>query len=74
MDRNLTNKEKSIAQDAVDKFNQWSLLGKNTKIMEDWKTYQIRIGDCLRVQFKLQEDWEKEIVDIFKKKWHESHR
>lgn len=74
MDRNLTNKEKSLAQDAVDNFNQWSLLGKNTKIMEDWKTYQIRIGDCLRVQFKLQEDWEKEIVDIFKKKWHESHR
>ena len=70
MDKNISNHDKKLALEAVNRFSLWDKLGKNTKYLEDWKTLQIRIGDVLRVQFT--ED--KEIVDVFYKKWHESHR
>lgn len=74
MKRDLSSKEKKLAENAVDRFNEWDGLGKNTKYLDDWKTLQIRIGDALRVQFKVTDDGEKEIVDIFKKDNHKSHR
>lgn len=74
MDRNISNQDRKKAEDAVDSFQKWNLLWKNTKYLEDGETLQIRIGDALRVQFKVQEDGEKEIVDCFYKDWHKSHR
>ena len=68
--KNVTNKELRDAQDAVDNFNQWDLLGHNTKILSDGETYQKRLSDTLRVQFKVYEDGEKEIVDVFHKLNH----
>lgn len=65
-----TSKELRDAQDAVDNFNQWDLLGKNTKILSDGETYQKRLSDTLRVQFKVYEDGAKEIVDVFHKMNH----
>ena len=72
--KELTNKEIRDAEDAVDKFNENDLLGKNTKIMEDWETYQKRLSDTLRVQFTIDEEGNKEIVEIFHKTNHNSHR
>ena len=65
-----TNKELRDAQDAVDNFNQWDLLGHNTKILSDSETYQKRLSGSLRVQFKVCDDGEKEIVDVFHKLNH----
>ena len=69
-----TKHQIKIANEAVDRFNVNDNLWHNTKLMEDNKTYQIRIWDALRVQFQIQEDWEKEIKDIFLKTNHKSHR
>jgi len=74
MNRNISNQDRKKAEEAVDSFQKWNLLGKNTKYLEDGETLQIRIGDTLRVQFIFQENWEKEIVDCFYKEWHKSHR
>lgn len=68
------NKETKLAQEAVDRFSAGDKLGKNTKLLEDGETYQIRIGDALRVQFRVQDDGEKEILEIFNKPNHYSHR
>lgn len=65
-----TNKELRDAQDAVDNFNQWDLLGHNTKLLQDGETYQKRLSDTLRVQFTINEDGVKEIVDVFHKENH----
>lgn len=47
------HKQEKLAQNAVDRFSLGDKLGKNTKLLEDGETYQIRIGDALRVQFKV---------------------
>lgn len=74
MNRNISNQDRKKAEDAVNGFQKWNLLWKNTKYLEDGETLQIRIGDALRVRFRFQENWEKEIVDCFYKDWHKSHR
>lgn len=68
--KQLTNKELRDAQNAVDNFNQWDLLGHNTKLLSDGETYQKRLSDTLRVQFTINEDGVKEIVDVFHKMNH----
>ena len=74
MNRDLTPHDTRLAQEAVERFNSWNLLGKNTKLTETEWVYQIRIWDTLRVQFKVQEDGEKEIIDVFRKWNHDTHR
>lgn len=72
--KQVTKHEEKLAQEAVDRFHEWDALGKNTKYLEDGKTIQIRIWDALRVQFTIDDNGSKEIVDVFKKPNHTSHR
>jgi len=74
MDRNLSRQDRKKAEEAVNSFQEWDKLGQNTKYLDDGETLQIRIWDALRVQFRFQEDGEKEIVDILKKWNHKSWR
>lgn len=72
--KKLTNKELRDAEEAVENFSLWDKLGHNTKLLENWEIYQKRLSDTLRVQFVVNEDWSKEIIDVFHKDNHKSHR
>lgn len=66
--------DEKLCQKAFDSFQPGDMLWHNTKLLEDGETIQIRVRDDLRVCLKVNEDWEKELVAMFKKENHKSHR
>ncbi len=58
------------AEKFVQDFRTGDFLGHNTKLLEDGQTYQARLGNKLRVQFTAA----KEIIAIFRKPNHQTHR
>lgn len=61
--------EEKRAREYVKNWNNNNLLGKNTKLTEEWYI-QARLWDKLRVVFTST----KEVIRIFRKENHKSHR